>query len=113
MNALLEFANITMRIIDESDLSEYLPTLVDLESNHIVVIEGIPEDVDDREAIQNVIRRDRLDRRSFCFGVRSAPDRVTIGHYSMGESPQFMEIVRSDDGLEAQDVEQPGWWSIS
>lgn len=112
MPSLRDFANITMRIIGDDNLSEYLPTLVDLDSNHVRVIEGIPDDVDHRDAVQKTISRDGLGERSLCFGVKSGPGCVTVGFCSPGKAPEFMEIVRTDEGLAARDIDRPEWWVV-
>ena len=107
-----EFTEMTKNVITEDGIAEYLPTLAFPDTKEVRVTQGIPEKVDHRDAIQNVIGRSGHEKREFLFGVRSAYDRVTIGHVRPGEPTVFMEIVETADGLSAAALPSCDWWRL-
>ena len=72
-----EFTDITMLVLEEQGIASYAPTLV--VRDVIQVIQGIPDDMDPRIAIQDVIRRAGLEGTELIFGVQSGPIEVTTG----------------------------------
>ena len=110
---LEEFAGITIKVIREDGMADYLPTLAYPDTQKIRAIQGIPDDVDHREAIQNVVRRSGDEKREFFFGVRSAPGRITTGHFRPGQVTEFMDIVETSDGYSTVAVDTCEWWKVS
>lgn len=110
---LEEFAEITIDVVRDDDIEDYLPTLAFPDTQEIRAIQGIPDEVDHREAIQKVVRRSNHEKQEFFFGVRSAPGRITVGHHRPGQSPEFMEIAESRTGFETIPAVAPSWWTIS
>ena len=109
---LRDFTDITINVIRESGIAEYLPTFVFPDTQHIQAIEGVPTEVDHRDAIQNVVRRAGYEKREFFFGVKSGPQRITVGHYRPGQPTEFMDITETTDGYCASEVELCDWWRI-
>jgi hypothetical protein len=109
---LEEFTDTTISVVREDGIGEYLPTLAYPETKQFRVIQGIPEGVDHREAIQNVIRRSGGDQREFFFGVRSAPKRITTGHFRPGRPTEFMEVFETPEGYATAAIEACGWWTV-
>jgi hypothetical protein len=106
---LQEFTDTTINVVREDGISEYLPTVAFPDTKQFQVIEGIPEGVDHREAIQNVIRRSESDQREFFFGVRSAPGR---GHFRPSQSTEFMEVFETPDGFTSAAIQECDWWTV-
>ena len=106
------FAQATINVIREDGIGEYLPTIVLTETQEFRVIEGVPATVDHRDAIQNVVRRSQYEFKEFYFGVRSAPERITIGHFRPGQPTVFMTIAITADGYLAKPLETCDWWKI-
>src|SRR5687768_7436332 len=96
---LQDFADITINVIREDDIEGYLPTFALPDTQQIRVIQGIPDDVDHRDAVQNVVRRSGYETREFFFGVQSASREITIGHYRPGKPTEFMTITEAADGF--------------
>jgi hypothetical protein len=110
---LRDFAEMTVNVIREDGIAEYLPTLLFPETQEIRAIRGIPDDVDHREAIQNVVRRSGHERREFFFGIRSEPGRITTGHFRPGQPTEFMEIYESPDGYSTTTLQACDWWRVT
>lgn len=109
---LEEFSQITVKVLEADGVVEYLPTLAFPATCRLQVIEGIPEDVDHREALLNVVRRSGSEAREFYFGVRTAADRVTTGRHRPGLPAEFMEIVETAEGFAAQRIPACRWWTL-
>lgn len=109
---LESFAESTISVIRDDGIAEYLPTLVFPEAQEFRVIEGIPETVDHREAVQKVVRRSGLDGREFLFGVRSAEGEITLGHLRPGRPTPFMRITGAEGGYVATAMSECDWWEI-
>jgi len=110
---LQDFAKMTINVIREDGIDGYLPTFVLPDTQQIRAIQGIPDDVDHREAIQNVVRRSGYETREFFFGVQSAPQQITIGHFRPGQPTEFMSITESADGYSAGVLASCDWWRVS
>ena len=89
---LREFTKITIKVLRDGGVAEYLPTIAYPDSQEICTIQGIPDDVEHKEAIQKVVRRSGAERREFFFGLRSGPGKVTTGHHRPGEPAEFMDL---------------------
>ena len=109
---LREFSEMTIEVIREDGLANYLPTLAFPDTQEIRAIQGIPSEVDHRDAIQNVVRRSGHEKKEFFFGVRSGPQEIIVGHYQPGQPPQFMSIVERGQGYAASPVSSCEWWRI-
>ena len=106
---LASFTETTRRVLTRDGMDEYLPTL--LVGKDIRVIEGIPPNVDHREAIQKHAAKLGLLKGEFFFGVRTGPDRVTTGHFKPG-SVECMSVVRSAEGLSVTEGADASWWKV-
>jgi len=110
---LQDFAATTITVIQENGIEGYLPTLLFPDTKEIRVIEGIPEEIDHREAVQNVVRRSGYDKQEFMFGVNSAPGEIILGHYRPGQSAEFMKITEAKNGYATCPLAQCSWWKIA
>lgn len=109
---LESFAKSTIEVIKEDGIDEYLPTIVLSAINEFRVIEGIPDEVDHKEAIQNVVRRSGYQDQEFFFGVLSSSGVITVGHYRPGQVTKFMKITKAGDDYKAAASEGAEWWKI-
>ena len=62
---LQEFTHLTLTVLEDQGTGSYAPTIISGETNQ--VIQGIPEGVDQREAIQEVQLRLGLEQSDFFF----------------------------------------------
>jgi hypothetical protein len=109
---LQDFANMTIKVVRDDGVADYLPTFVLPDTQQIRAIQGIPADVDHRDAVQNVVRRSGYETREFFFGVKSAPQQITIGHFRPGQPTEFMEIIETPDGYSASQLSSCDWWRV-
>lgn len=110
---LHDFAKMTLAVISEDGLDGYLPTFILPDIPEIRAIQGIPADVDHRDAVQNVVRRSGYEKREFFFGVQSAPRQITIGHCRPGQPTEFMEITQTPDGCSTAALDSCDWWRVT
>ncbi len=110
---LQDFADITMKVIREDGIADYLPTFALPDTQQIRAIQGIPAEVDHCDAIQNVVRRSGYETREFFFEVRSASQEITVGHFRPGLPPEFMIITETADGYSVSAVTSSEWWRVS
>ena len=110
---LQDFADITLKVIREDGIADYLPTFALPETHEIRAIQGIPNEIDHRDAIQNVVRQSGYETCEFFFGVRSAPKEITIGHFRPGQTTEFMRITETSDGYSVSTVASIDWWRVS
>ncbi|MEZ6058505.1 MAG: hypothetical protein R3C01_17525 [Planctomycetaceae bacterium] len=110
---LQDFAKMTINVIREDGLDGYLPTFVLPDTQQIRAIEGIPADVDHRDAVQNVVQRSGYETREFFFGVQSAPQQITIGHFRPSQPTEFMQITETPDGYSDSALASCDWWRLS
>ena len=107
---LEEFTHITLQVLQEGGgMATYAPTLV--VDGVIQVIEGIPEEMDHREAIQSVIRRCGLEGSEFLFALRTGEGEVTTGHQT-ASGAQFLRIVELRQGYVLAEPKDCSWWRI-
>lgn len=105
---LNEFTDITLAVVQDQGVDTYAPTLI--VDGVVQVIQGIPLDLDHRDAIQQVIARQGIQNQDFFFGVRSGPKEVTTGHNSP-EGVAFMRISAMQQGYMVSEVERCEWWN--
>lgn len=106
---LTEFTHITMAVLEDHGMVAYAPTIIANET--VQVIQGIPPDVDHREAVQEMALRLGLEQSEFYFGVKSGPGEVTTGfHTSAGT--QFQCISQLHQGFMVSDLEDCSWWTL-
>lgn len=104
---LREFTEITLAVVQEHGIEVYAPTIIAREA--VRVIQGIPPEVDHREAIQITLRDQGLADQDFFFGVRSGPRELTTGHHT-AEGTRFMRILGMQQGYMMVDVDGCDWW---
>ncbi|HJV90167.1 MAG TPA: hypothetical protein VJ623_07685 [Holophagaceae bacterium] len=106
---LEEFTHLTLTVVEEQKDETYAPTLV--VGDEVRIINGIPEGLDHREALQNVVRRLGLADYEFLFGVRTSPTEVTTGHHTpLGV--QVQRITELGKGYTISGVEECLWWNL-
>jgi len=110
---LQQFAKMTINVVREDGIEGYLPTFVLPDSQEVRAIQGIPDDVDHRDAVQNVARRSGYETKEFFFGVQSSSQKITIGHFRPGVPTEFMEITETPDGYSASELAACDWWRVS
>jgi hypothetical protein len=110
---LQDFAKMTLQVISEDGLDGYLPTFVLPNTQQVRAVQGIPADVDHRDAVQNVVRRSGYETQEFFFGVQSAPQQITIGYFRPGQPTEFMEISETPDGFSTRAITSCDWWTVS
>lgn len=110
---LNEFTTITLKIVSEQGIADYLPTLALVDTHHMQTIDGIPAHVPHTEAIQKIIARSGFDRKEFFFGVRSGENEITTGHYHPGEPTAFMMIRNTSEGYVIGTLELCAWWQVA
>lgn len=108
---LEQFTDVTVTVVSEDGMADYVPMLMIPKLKTLRAIEGIPEDVDHRIAIQNSIRASGLESFEFFFGVRSGEREITTGHYTP-DSLRFMKIVAADDGYLIKALDHCDWWQL-
>ncbi|MDP1831226.1 MAG: hypothetical protein Q8K67_04130 [Geothrix sp.] len=106
---LQEFTHITLTVLEDQGTAAYAPTLIAGET--VQVIQGIPEGMDHREAIQETILRLGLEQSDFYFGVRSGPGEVTTGFHT-AVSTRFQRILELHTGFVVSDLEDCAWWTL-
>ena len=105
--SLAAFAQTTREIVMEEGFADYCPTLYHEED--LVVVEGIPDGVDHRDALQRMIRRQGLVGKEFMFGVLSGPDEVMTGHVGPGGAT-FMAVRMVEGEVRVHEHPRPAWW---
>jgi hypothetical protein len=107
-----EFTDVTLKVVQDDGIADYLPTLALADTKRIQAIEGIPAHVAHTEAIQNVIARSGFESREFFFGVRSGEGQITTGHYRPGKETVFMLIRETPEGYSVESLESCIWWTV-
>lgn len=106
------FAQSTIEVIKDAGILSYLPTFAFLDTKEFSVIEGIPDGVEHTTALQNVINKSGYHDREFIFGVRSAPDVITVGHYRPEKPTAFMQIRKTAQGYSTEQIGTHAWWKL-
>lgn len=89
-----DIAGITSRVIGDSAIEDFLPTLIDFEARTVRVLEGMPGHVDVREAVRSWVVGLNLKSYGVAYRIGS-----TIRIAAFAEAgPVFAEMTRSDDG---------------
>lgn len=106
---LQEFTHITLAVLEDQGAEAYAPTII--AGDAVQVIQGIPEGMDQREALQETILRLGLQQADFYFGVRSGPGEITTGfHTPVGT--QFQLISEMRQGFVVSDLGACPWWTL-
>ena len=106
---LQEFTHLTLAVLEDQGTAVYAPTIIANET--VQVIQGIPEGLDHREAIQETIRRLGLEQSDFFFGVRSGPGEITTGFHTAA-CTRFQCISELHKGFVVSDLEDCAWWTL-
>lgn len=106
---LNEFTQITMAVLEEHGTAAYAPTLI--AGDTVQVIQGIPEGLDHREALQETLLRMGLEHAEFFFGVRSGPGEITTGYHTSAET-RFQRISELRQGFVVSDLADCQWWTL-
>ena len=104
-----EFTHITLAVLEDQGTAAYAPTIIADEM--VQVIQGIPEGLDHREAIQETILRLGLEQSDFYFGVRSGPGEITTGFHTL-VCTQFQRISELHKGFVISELEDCAWWTL-
>lgn len=106
---LEEFTRITLSVLSEGGIGQYAPTI--LSGEQVQVVQGIPEGLDHREALQEVLVRGGLAQAEYFFGVRSGPQEVTTGHHRDGAT-RFQRILGLSQGFTLVAADACPWWRM-
>ena len=106
---LLEFTHITLAVLEDQGVAAYAPTII--ANDAVQVIQGIPEGMDHREAIQEMALRMGLEQSEFYFGVKSGHGEITTGFHSQAGT-QFQKISEMRQGFVVSDQEPCDWWTF-
>ena len=110
MLTFAQYICMTMLMLTSDGIAAHLPTLVVSDDHLVNVLEGIPAEVDQREALQDWIIGCGVPS-SFLFGVRSGLNEVTIGRCTSPKC-EFVSIAEHDGRFETSSVAAPLWWHI-
>ncbi|WP_243323322.1 hypothetical protein [Geothrix sp. SG200] len=106
---LQEFTHITLAVLEDQGAAAYAPTII--AGDAVQVIQGIPEGMDHREALQETVLRLGLEQADFYFGVRSGPGEITTGfHTPVGT--QFQLISEMRQGFVVSALGACPWWTL-
>ena len=106
---LQEFTQITLAVLEDHGTAAYAPTIISDE--RVQVIQGIPEGLDHREALQEKVLRLGLEQSSFFFGVKSGPGEITTGFHTVVDT-QFQRISEMRQGFVVSDLADCAWWTL-
>jgi len=106
---LQEFTQLTLAVLEDQGTAVYAPTIIADET--VQVIQGIPEGLDHRAALQEMILRLGLEQSDFFFGVKSGPGEITTGHHTPG-CTQFQRISELRQGFVVSDPADCAWWTL-
>jgi hypothetical protein len=106
---LQEFTQLTLAVLEDQGTAVYAPTIIADET--VQVIQGIPEGLDHREALQETVLRLGLGQSDFFFGVRSGPGEITTGFHT-AVSTQTQRISEMQKGFFVSDLEDCAWWTL-
>jgi hypothetical protein len=106
---LQEFTQLTLAVLEDHGTAAYAPTIISDE--RVQVIQGIPEGLDHREALQETVLRLGLEQSSFFFGVKSGPGEITTGFHTVVDT-QFQRISEMRQGFVVSDLADCAWWTL-
>ena len=106
---LQEFTQLTLAVLEERGTAAYAPTIIADET--VQVIQGIPEGLDHREALQETVFRLGLEQSDFFFGVKSGPDEITTGFHTALDT-RFQLISEMRQGFVVSDLADCAWWTL-
>ncbi len=106
---LQEFTHITLAVLEDHGAAAYAPTLIAGET--VQVIQGIPEGLDHRDALQETVLRLGLEHSEFYFGVRSGPGEITTGFHTIAGT-RTQRISELHQGFVVSDFEDCDWWTL-
>jgi hypothetical protein len=106
---LQEFTHLTLAVLEDQGTAAYAPTIIADET--VQVIQGIPEGLDHRKALQETILRLGLEQSTFFFGVKSGPGEVTTGFHTAVDT-QFNRISEMNKGYVVSELEDVAWWTL-
>ncbi|BDU68351.1 hypothetical protein GETHOR_04520 [Geothrix oryzae] len=106
---LEEFTHLTLAVLEDQGAAVYAPTIIAGET--VQVIQGIPEGMDHRAALQETALRLGLEQSDFFFGVRSGPGEITTGFHSP-TCTQFQRISAMRQGFVVSQLDDCAWWTL-
>jgi hypothetical protein len=106
---LKEFTQMTLAVLEDQGTASYAPTII--ADDTVQVIQGIPEGLDHREALQETVLRLGLQQSDFFFGVKSGPGEITTGFHTFADT-QFQRISELHKGFVVSDLEHCAWWTL-
>jgi hypothetical protein len=96
----------TIRIL-ERDGEPLLPTVADLTTRRVRVLQGVPDDVSQTVALQDWMTS--LGAKDCFFAVTEIPGKIVVGELC-GEAVVFAAIDRSTIGWTYAQCSVPSWW---
>ena len=106
---LQEFTHITLAVLEDQGTEAYAPTI--LAGDAVQVIQGIPEGMDPRAALQETVLRLGLEQADFFFAVRSGPGEITTGFHTP-VCTRFQRISEMRQGFVVSDLADCAWWTL-
>ena len=106
---LQEFTQMTLTVLEDQGTAAYAPTI--FADDTVQVIQGIPEGLDHRAALQETILRLGLQQSDFYFGVTSGPGEITTGFHTAVDT-HFQRISRLRQGFVISEIEDCAWWTL-
>jgi hypothetical protein len=106
---LQEFTQLTLAVLEDQGTAAYAPTII--ADDTVQVIQGIPEGLDHREALQETVLRLGLQQSDFFFGVKSGPGEITTGFHTLADT-RFQRISELHKGFVVSDLEHCAWWTL-
>jgi len=106
---LNEFTHLTLAVLEDQGTAAYAPTIIADET--VQVIQGIPEGLDHREALQETVLRLGLEQSEFLFGVKSGPNEITTGFHTP-VSTRIQRISEMRKGFVVSESEDCAWWTL-
>lgn len=104
-----EFTHLTLAVLQDQGASAYAPTII--AEDAVQVIQGIPEGLDHRRALQETVQRLGLEQAEFYFGVKSGPGEVTAGFHTPVHT-QVRRISELQHGFVVSGLEDCAWWTL-
>ncbi|MBK9006153.1 MAG: hypothetical protein IPM31_04080 [Anaerolineae bacterium] len=77
---IAEFRSITMTVIRESGIADYIPTLILPAEGVVMALEGIPSDISHEDAARQWIRENGYESAEYFLAFRAAGDEIYLEH---------------------------------